>query len=456
MKFLCQVFTLLLICFTTTASAQEVLSLEDAVKTALQNNPQITIARETAIQSRADFAEANSSKFPTLSISGNLAAQGEQAVQTGPLLESLPGAAGSFPSEFVLSDAFQAQVALKLEVLLTTFGRIEHRIVASYLQAESDQQNLMTEERRLSFQVKQAYLSHLGASETAEVARINLASSREHQKQTQILLENGLVANFELLKAQQDVTKRETELLDALKEEDLTRASLLTHLHTKKSIPLQLQPLEEVKLEAIELDRLTHLARQQRPEMTVLNTSLKAAQHLLKSAEAEGRPTLSLALTQSHQSGNALAVANQTQAMLVFRIPLFDGGVRKAKVSRAESTLRQLEAQKELLTSNIDLQVEQAWRELKQSQSNVRASESVLTTAIEAQRMAAIRYQNGISTSLEFEDTQRTLASSRKSVVLSRYRQDLAFAQLENALGVDFPERIINQKSLSQDSEKMS
>lgn len=448
MRLTCFVILLL----TVLAAAESPLTLQDCLSLADSGSLQLQIAREKAVKSRAEFAEANAAKFPTLEISGKVTGQQEQAIDTAPLLSGLPVAV-PFPARFVIADAIQSQTTATLQVLLTTFGRVENQIVASFLRAEAQELGLVTEGRNVALEVKRGFFALLSAGEGAEAARLNLESAKEHYHQTELLLKSGLVAKFELTKARQQVTETSEALLEALKNEDLARAQLRFLVNSEGSLPSRIQVPPAVKFQPLELASLVRVAHARRPEIVVLDKNLEAADRLLEAAQAEGRPVLTLSFIYNRQTGSILSPAEVSQAILGFQVPLYDGGVRRAKVEQAESQIRELKLQAELLKQSVALEVEGAWLELSQSRASLDSALSSLATATEAHRMAAARYKHGISTSLEFEDAQRTLSTARIGAVTARYQQDLAFAELEFALGLDIPQRSLDQASLTPGEE---
>lgn len=450
-----QLCFLILLCLNI-ASAQEFLTLERCLQLAESNNLELKAAREVAIQSVADFDEANAVKFPTFDISGQLTGQEEQVIDTSGLLQATGAPPGTFPPQFVISEAIQRQAAATFQVLLTTFGQVEHQIVAAFLKAEADELNLQTGSRQVAYQVKEGFFNLLSAMEATETARLNLTTAQEHYKETEILLKSGLVAKFELIKAEQDVVQAQESVVKGLLSEELGLAALRFLLNADGPLPAKLETPRALVVGEVELEHLKSAAVDHRPEMQVMSKNLEASYHLLKSAKASNRPTLSFSLVHSRQSGSALAPASNFQAVLAFQIPLYDGGTRKAKVTKAKSTLRQLEHQSELLKNQILLEVEQAWVELQMSLEAHKTAQALLKTAEETHRMAAVRFQNGISTSLEYEDTQRTLAGSRRQVVQTKLQQDLAFASLEKALGFDIPQRQITPETLGLDEKEES
>ena len=55
--------------------------------------------------------------------------------------------------------------------------------------------------------------------------------------------------------------------------------------------------------------------------------------------------------------------------------------------------------------------------------------------------MARQRFLNGLGTSLEVQDSLRSLNDARVAYVVASYDRDLAFSAIEHSVGCDFPER---------------
>ncbi len=420
------------------------LSIRAAVEMALAQNEQLNQARESAVQSTAQFEQLDALKMPTLEIQGQAINQAEQAIDTAPIVGNLPGSIG-FPPRFVILEPFQIQATASLGVLLTTFGKVENQVVAAFLQAKAEQENFEVSRQQVVNQTKVAYVSLLAAEEAIVAARQNLDSTRDHLDQARILLKNGMVSEFDVVKAEQEVAQAEEQLATATSQRAIAQAQFLFILNEDPPFRWRLTAPQRPSLDdAVTLADLKKLGRKFRPEMKVAETSLEAANKLVDAAYAESNPSLNLSFNYFRQSGSFLQPDDQAQILLGFQIPLFDGGVRLARVKEAESSYRSLQSSAALLEDQVDLEVESSYFEFRQARTTVAAAAKDLELAEVSHRMAQARYENGISTSLELEDALRSLISARSNLVRAKDSLGLAFLKLELALGLEIPDYQLN------------
>lgn len=416
------------------------LTLEKTVERALDRNQGLEASREAVTQALARFEQTNALKMPTLTLSGQLIGQRRQAIDTSGLLQALPTriVPPDFPDEFVLAQGFQQQANASLELLLTTFGKVENNIVAAFLRAKAENESFEVDRQQLIHQSKSAFLNLLTAYSGVETARLILESNEAHLKQTEVFLEQGIVSRFDVVKAELEVGKAEEALASALSQQDLAQAQLLFIFNDPP--PFQWRPVAppppEVDIE-IPLSSLQEIGLKLRPEMRMVDLTLEASQKLVDAAYAESNPSLTLTFSYVRQGGSNLSPVELPRAILGFQIPLWDGGVRAAKVKEAESAFRSLEANAAVLKAQVLLEVEKAWIEFRQALVERKTAEKNLETATLSHRMAQARYSNGISSSLEVEDALRSLNDARLQTDRARYRRDLAFASLEKALGTE-------------------
>jgi outer membrane protein len=445
-----------MMCLPATAEIRE-LTLEEAVLRALEQNQNLVVAREKVTQAVASYEQVNALKMPVVGVGGRLSGQPEQSIDTSSLLQALPASVNSsgFPSTFLISESLQREANASLDLLVSTFGRVENQILATFLQAKAESENFEVERNSLVFQTKEAFLRALSASEGVNAARLVLTTNREHLKETNILLEQGIVSKFDVVKAELEVSNAVAGLSTALAQQDLSQANLLFILNEDPPFSWHLQEPSEAKAEmSLPLEELQSLALLTRPEMKVTDVTREAGKKLVDAAYAESNPTLSFSLTYFTQAGSSLSPDSRLQAVLGLQIPLFDGGVRKAKVKEAESSLRQLEASTAVLSDQIGLEVEKAWVLLADANMTLETAQKNLETATLSHKMASSRYQHGISTSLELEDALRTLNDARINLVQADYGRALAFNDLERALGLEIPDRDLTAAFLSDQLER--
>lgn len=432
------------------------MTLSETIDLGLRQNPQMMVAAEKVEQARATYLQQKSQKNPKLVLTNGTDIQPENSINTERLLGDRrpPG----FPDRFVLISPVTDQFQLSLQVLLTTFGKVENEIAASFLQIDAQAAAAGIDRLNLAYQIKQAYFAKLQADATVEVSRLNLSVANQNLDDTRALFEQGVMSRYDILQAEIEVTSAVQDLAQNLTDVDTAYSSLGNVLaewafHVQPLAPPAVTVDPEVELAALEDYALVN-----RPELISVDYNRAVAQKLLDAAYGESNPTVTLSANYQTHFGQSLSPIDRPSLTLQIQWPIFDGGFRKAKVREAESVLRQIDAAQAQQVNNILVEVQKSWYDLQQTAFTLSTAEQQLANSIEYYDMARRRYLNGLATTLEVSDALRNLVQARSNLVEARYVRDLAFAKLEQGLGQDIPDRhlsltFLNVQPLQENSD---
>lgn len=422
------------------------MTLAETLELGLSQNPQMRVAAERVEQARATYLQAKSQKVPRLVLTNTTRLQRETSIDTGGLLGDFtrgPAAArvAAFPDRFVLMSPVTNEFQLSLQTLLTTFGRVENQIAAAFLQIDAESAAADIDRLSLSYAVKRAFFAKLQADATVEVSRLNLSVANQNLDDTKALFEQGVMARYDILQAEIEVTNAVQELSQNLTDVDSAFANLANVLAERAFRVQPIAPPPPTVESEIELFALENFALAHRPEMVSIAYNRAVAGKLLDAARDESKPSLVLAANYQTHLGQSLSPVDLPSLNLQLQWSLFDGGLRKAKILEAESVLRGIDALEVQQMNQILQQVETSWLDFKQTAFTLTTAEKQVANSVEYHDMARRRYLNGLATTLEVAEAMRNLVAARTGLVEAHYLRDLAFARLEQSLGRDVPER---------------
>jgi len=249
-------------------------------------------------------------------------------------------------------------------------------------------------------------------------------------------------ARYDVLQAELEVFQAVEQLQRARSDVETSTATFYTTLNYDPRPPLELIPPPKILVAAdVRLADLEDAALRHRPEIVQITRSLQASRLLVKSAESQSAPSLTLGMGYNTATGSLFAVTDQVSITVNFAWPILDGGLRKAKVMEAKSQLAQLEDQRIDLVQQVRLQVEQAWVAFKLSEFTLATALKRAETASEFLDMTRARYINGLATSLEVQQSIQQLNEARQDVVVADANRNETFADLERASGLEIPDR---------------
>jgi outer membrane protein TolC len=116
-------------------------------------------------------------------------------------------------------------------------------------------------------------------------------------------------------------------------------------------------------------------------------------------------------------------------------IPIFQGGKVHSDVLKAESSLREAEAQLADVRGRIDQDIRNAVLDLKSSAEQVEVARSAVDLAEETLGQSRDRFSAGVTDNLEVVQAQEALAAAHESLISSLYLHNLAKVSFVRALG---------------------
>lgn len=190
-------------------------------------------------------------------------------------------------------------------------------------------------------------------------------------------------------------------------------------------------------------DQILKEALQTRPELLQADANISAARKGILIANRSQLPTLGLTWGLNYAPDTAGFAPNDTtwQAVATISLPLFDGGVARARVRQARADVSTAETNRRQAADLIVLDVRQNYLNLVQARNSVAVANQALEQAREAFRLARVRYnagvsaQAGISPLLEVSDAQNALTQAESNQVNALYNYNNARSRLDRAIG---------------------
>ena len=191
-----------------------------------------------------------------------------------------------------------------------------------------------------------------------------------------------------------------------------------------------------------EFDAVFQEALQNRPEILEEDAQISAARQGVRLARRSDLPALGLSLGYTGSPNAAgFTRTDQLAATLNVSVPIFDGGLARARVQEARADVATAQTNRRNAEDQVGLEVQQAYIALVQGRDRVQVANVGLSQAREAFRLARVRYnagvsqQVGISPQLELINAQSTLAQAEANQVNAIYDYNVARAQLDKAAG---------------------
>ncbi len=292
------------------------------------------------------------------------------------------------------------------------------------------------------FTVSKHYYTLLLASQEFEIQRQALEIAQQNFQQVESMYKNGLVSQYDYLRARLEVTKQKPKLEQSDKNLVLARQSFKNYVRWDQEKPLEItDSLQVPKIKVEELSLALQKASRERKEikMAQLMTTIKKKDYKMEQlgflpdfqASVEYKK-FSQVYEKSLESDN---MGNYWQVSLGASMPLFTSFARWNKVAAKNYAWRQTKTDELKTQDLVKLDVQNSYYTLIQSQKSWQSQKENLALAKTAFGIAQGRYDNGISTQLEYLDATLQQNVAKLGYLNSVYDYIIAWESYKMAIG---------------------
>lgn len=413
-------------------------TMEQCIQIALQNNPQIEIARKQVEVQEAALFGTYTEVMPTLNatiMGANRTTSGDRdIIVEGVVLREAPG-----------STRTNYRNGVFLNMNLYNGGRNWNAIRQARQESESEGFAQNSTENDVIVNVKTGYYGLLRALRLKEVTEENVRLNEEQLRRTQSMYEIGSVARVEVLQTTAQLGAARINLRNQENAVLQARAQLANVMGIGTGETFEIvDPLEDGALDTTALMSLQdalRLANLTNPAIQRDEGRIRSAMLGTKIARGLLWPTVTGSIGYSRTGVRFEDVygAYDKNWNLSFGVnlslPILNGTQTYAGISRAqaqqliaEETLRQTRRTTSLTIRNALLDLETAREVITLSNDNIVASEESL-------RLAEERYRVGSGTLLEVFTAQEALVRAKSDLASAQYEYLIAQATLDGALG---------------------
>jgi len=413
------------------------LSFAELASTVLQNNLQLRVAALDVAVAEAQLAQARAGRQPQVVVSGSYTRAQQQSGQT----ISFPNPFGPSPPVISLTlpapnpNIYAARLALQYP--LYTGGRIESQIGLAEANLRGARAVFVRAQEQILFSAQQLYLQALLGQESVTAAQRALNQSNESLRVANARVSAGAAPQFDSLQAQVAVANAEQGVVRATTSVASAQTSLNATLNLAQDTSLEFAETLEPRPVAGTLQDAIARAVRGRPELVEIQSRIAAAQAAIELAASGGRPNVNVSTGYDvgNSGGTATSLVGGWSVTLGVTLLLYDGGLTRERIREGQLRIEQLRVLDAQTRQQVELEVRQAWLALQQAAGELLAATKAVEQGREAARLAAVRYQAGVSTQLELVSAQTILAQAELGLASARFGQNLARIRLILAMG---------------------
>jgi outer membrane protein len=406
------------------------------VDLAARENPKTREAWEVAREAAAAIGLAESAYLPQLSL------QAIGGFQHTPL----PMPKNLVPAGYFVSDSREVIPALALKWLLFDFGRRDAQLQGARADSFVANVTFTGAHQKLIFDVSQAYFALGAARGRLHAAEKSLNTALTTQDAATAKQNNGLATVVAVAQAQRQTAQTRYTLAAAEGAERNARANLIAALGVPAGAEIDVVDSAELPLPPAPADSVSRAVDQalaHRPDVIAALGKVDAAAAALKGERRSYYPQIELSgqafqnIGSLNSDGGPYSHIDRPgqSIMLSFSVPLFDGGMRRSRISLADAKAREAQEQLAAARDSASQQVVRAYNGLLTSLAEYDAAK-VLSQAAHTAYEAALRsYRQGIGTYTDLATEESAVVQGDTQLEDARANAHTAAAALALSMG---------------------
>jgi len=411
-------------------SAQEVITIEQAVDNTLKNNLNIKQAAFSAALSEEDLRQSRNALLPTLNGTINQSMQWGRSQQLSGLFENT--------QNYNLSPTVNANVAV------FGGGTKINQIRQNKFLLDAGKTNIDKVKNDLILQVVTAYLQVLNNQDQVRATQQQLEVANSTLKREQALLDVGNKTLADISQAKSQSATAELNLTDAQNQLAISYLTLGQLMEIQPPMTFKVQPplvneIENLKTTYVPND-IYKQAMESFPDIRLAINYSKAAEKGVDVARGSFFPQITFGgglgsayyyqfnASQFRQNGGFGSQLSDNFGKFLsmgISVPILNGFQTRSNVRRAKITLLQRRNDETLAKNNLIKVINQAVADLNAAKSRFTSTQNAFEAQKDAFYVIEQRYNVGLVNSLDFSTAQTNRNKAEIDFILAKY--DLIF-----------------------------
>lgn len=400
----------------------QALSLAQLTELALQHNPKSKQVWAQVMSDAAAIGIAKGAYLPTLTLTTGFSHV--QPISTSGLANRIQNRYGP---------------TLSLNYVLFDFGKREneldganYRLLVSQLSRNRVLQDVVLEVERVYYQSQGITALVASAKQSLESASISVKTAEAKRA-------SGMATIGDVYRAKTAEAQAKLTLERAIGEQEKVKGRLANALGAPVNQPILLQPWPDVVENAEllrEMDGLLQHGKTARPDLLAAEAQVLAARANVGVVGSQGLPSLEFVANNSWTYFVENRPDNMNYSIGVqLKVPLFQGFQNTYAIRQSKAQLEKAEAARDQAQRQIELEVWQAYFDLRTAGEAIDSANSLKSNAEHSVDSAQARYRAGVGTLLEWLTSETDLANARMQEIQARIDWYVNMAQLTHALG---------------------
>lgn len=433
----------LILLAATGLTAQSPMTLEQAISYAQSNNQEIQLARLNIEDADGQITERRAFGIPQLSADFGYTRYIELPVSVLPADFFIdPNTGQPDPNaeraiRFGVKNNLSGTLALNTMLFDPSYF-VGLRAARAY--RDYTAQELVSSQRKVKYQVIDAFLPVLLVDENLQNLDKNITNLQNLRNETKALYDEGFVELLDVDRLDLSIATLQTDRDNLANQRQIILNGLKMVMGYPMNQPLDITGNLREMLTPPDANDLTGKVDYLRwPDYRVAMQGKNLAELNVKLNKAGYLPSMrAFANFQRSYLGDSFndgIWANASWGGLALSAPIFDGLLTKGRIQRAKVTEMNTNVQISMLEQQIDMSVQNARDQYNSALDKLRSQEKNLALAERIYDTTRVKYKEGVGSSLEINQAEQALFTAQRQHVQAQYDVVRAIQSLENALG---------------------
>ena len=429
-------FSLIVLSLISTCNAfgeSIILSRQQCLEIALQDNPTVKIA-DLEVK-KVDYAkkETLASVFPSIDFTGAY----QRSIELQTIKMDLGGQSQSIKmgSDNTWNLGFSASLPLIAPSLWKAIDISDVQILASLEDARASRLNLINDVNKAYYALMLAVASKKVIQQNYDVALFN---ADIYKKQ----FDNGTASEYDVLRSSVQVKNIEPELLQA----DIALKQCQLQLKVLMGISADLDITPDIELGDLSEDMWAYpldsdISLKENTSLRSLEIQKSMLDKTVTLRKFAWIPTLGASYSLSWTAlSNGSPFRNQqfnpySYVGLALSVPIFSGGSKFYGLKQAQVQVKEIELQKDYLINSLNMQVDLAIDNINREAAQISTSKEGVAQAKKAYEIMQKSFEIGAASYLELRDAELANTSAQLVYLQAIYNYLVSSSELDTLLG---------------------
>lgn len=384
-------------------------SLQNTVKQALSNHPEVNASVNSRYSAEQDLRAARGGYLPTLNLD---AEAGQKNIN-----DATTRAGGS--NKGMNLSPNDATINLNQNVFdgFATSSEVDRQKAT----VDSRAFNVLNVSETTAFEVVQSYLDVLQRQEYVRLAEDDLANHERIYDQIRLRTDQGVGRSGDLMQAEARLAQARNNLLTEqtnLEDANTTFLSVTGEAPENLSLPENIDALLPKSLEDAK-----RIMESNSPLLKSANADIEAARQQYEASKSTFYPRVDVELARSvsNDTDTTRAHSEEWQAMVKMHYNLYQGGSDKAAMQSRAYLQKQAQDVRNNTLRQMNQEIGLAWSALKSARDQLPAAADYADRSVKVRTAYQDQFSLGERTLLDLLDSENEVFSSKRRLVELRY-----------------------------------